>query len=233
VVLAANGKAAVERFEEGGLDVVLMDVQMPQMSGFEATAAIRALEKDRGGHIPIVGVTAYAMKGDRERCLATGMDGYVTKPIRSADLFAAIDALVGKAVGPATAVAPDRAEPVDRAGVLRELCGDDLVLARQIVQVFADTAPGMLEEIRGAVEGRRSKELAQAAHKFKGAAMNFGPSEAVQLCAQLERLGEASDVARAAGLSIQVAPAVATLLAELQAATADPGDAGPAHEAAR
>jgi signal transduction histidine kinase/HPt (histidine-containing phosphotransfer) domain-containing protein/FixJ family two-component response regulator len=236
VVLAANGKAAVERFEEGGLDVVLMDVQMPQMSGFEATAAIRALEQDRGGHIPIIGVTAYAMKGDRERCLAAGMDGYVTKPFRAAELFAAIDALVDKAVGPdgapdqagaqADAVAPDR------AFVLRELCGDDLGLARQLVQVFADTVPGMIEEIRGAVEGRSSKELARAAHKFKGAAMNFGPSEAVQLCAQLERLGEAGDATRAAGLSDQVAPAIATLLAELRAAT-DPSSAGSVHGAGR
>jgi CheY-like chemotaxis protein len=97
VTVAVNGRevlAALEDPTSGPFDVVLMDVQMPEMDGFEATAAIRRNEKALGIHLPIVAMTAHAMKGDRERCLAAGMDGYVSKPIQAGDLFEAIAALV-------------------------------------------------------------------------------------------------------------------------------------------
>jgi signal transduction histidine kinase/ligand-binding sensor domain-containing protein/CheY-like chemotaxis protein len=96
VVVANNGKEALAALEsrEAEFDLVLMDVQMPEMGGFEATAAIRAKEKERGGHIPIVAMTAHAMKGDRERCLAAGMDSYVSKPLQAKELFEAIEAAV-------------------------------------------------------------------------------------------------------------------------------------------
>jgi two-component system, sensor histidine kinase and response regulator len=91
VVVAVNGKEAVAAVEQEAFDVILMDVQMPEMDGFEATASIRKKEKDTGGHIPIIAMTAHAMKGDRERCLAAGMDGYLSKPIRPDSLVATID----------------------------------------------------------------------------------------------------------------------------------------------
>ncbi len=94
-VLAANGREALEAYEREPFDVILMDVQMPVMTGFEAVAAIRALERRRGGRTPIVALTAHAMKGDRERCLEAGMDEYVSKPIDSERLFEAIESLVG------------------------------------------------------------------------------------------------------------------------------------------
>ena len=90
VEVAANGREALQKFKSGHFDLVLMDVQMPEMDGFETTAAIRDLEKATGGHMPIIAMTAHAMKGDRERCLAAGMDGYVAKPVRPAQLFEAI-----------------------------------------------------------------------------------------------------------------------------------------------
>jgi CheY-like chemotaxis protein len=86
VEVAANGRLAVEAFERGSFDLVLMDVQMPEMDGFEATAAIRQREASTGTRLPIVALTAHAMKGDRERCLASGMDGYLAKPIRPEEL---------------------------------------------------------------------------------------------------------------------------------------------------
>src|SRR5260370_23090155 len=94
VLIAHNGREALARAETGKIDVILMDVQMPEMDGFAATAAIRQFEARTGKRVPIVGVTAHAMKGDRERCLAAGMDGYVSKPIRPAALFAAIEGVV-------------------------------------------------------------------------------------------------------------------------------------------
>jgi CheY-like chemotaxis protein len=86
VTVTANGREAVESVEKQTFDLILMDVQMPEMDGFEATAVIRNREKHNGGHVPIIALTAHAMKGDRERCLAEGMDGYLTKPIRSQEL---------------------------------------------------------------------------------------------------------------------------------------------------
>jgi len=86
VVVAANGREALAALEKDIFDLVLMDMQMPEMDGFEATAAIRQKEKTDGGHLPIVALTAHAMKGDREKCLAAGMDGYLTKPLRPQEL---------------------------------------------------------------------------------------------------------------------------------------------------
>jgi signal transduction histidine kinase/DNA-binding response OmpR family regulator len=95
VTVAPDGKAAVEAFQKGGFDLVLMDIQMPGMDGFEATSAIRESEKLTGGHIPIVAMTAHALVGDQERCLVSGMDGYTTKPIRTSELFATIEKMLG------------------------------------------------------------------------------------------------------------------------------------------
>jgi two-component system sensor histidine kinase/response regulator len=91
VTIAEDGKAALTALEAAPFDLVLMDVQMPEMDGFEATAAIRAREQSQGGHIPIIAMTAHALKGDEERCLAAGMDAYISKPIKSADLFEIIE----------------------------------------------------------------------------------------------------------------------------------------------
>jgi CheY-like chemotaxis protein len=94
VVLASNGREALEAIEKQSFDLVVMDVQMPEVDGFEATAAIRRRENETGTHIPIIAMSAYALTGDRERCLAAGMDGYVSKPIQAKELFEAIETLV-------------------------------------------------------------------------------------------------------------------------------------------
>jgi two-component system, sensor histidine kinase and response regulator len=91
VTMVVNGRDALAAFEKEPFDAILMDVQMPEMDGFEATAAIRVREKSTGGHIPIIAMTAHSLVGDQERCLAAGMDGYVSKPIRTQQLFAVIE----------------------------------------------------------------------------------------------------------------------------------------------
>jgi two-component system, sensor histidine kinase and response regulator len=113
VVTVGNGRDAIAAVADGAIDLVLMDVQMPEMDGLEATAVIRTLEKVTGAHVPIIALTAHAMKGDREACLAAGADGYLSKPLNAKDLFALIEALTGtKTVGElrgAPAIPPTRA----------------------------------------------------------------------------------------------------------------------------
>jgi CheY-like chemotaxis protein len=107
VTVAQNGQEAVQLAQTEPFDVILMDVEMPEMDGFQATAAIRQREKALALHTPIIAMTAHAMKGDRERCLAAGMDAYVAKPIRPAELFAAIESLVpGRPAQQTAAAAP-------------------------------------------------------------------------------------------------------------------------------
>jgi CheY-like chemotaxis protein len=98
VVVAANGREALAALRQDAFDLVLMDVQMPEMDGFEATAEIRKLEAAAGGHLPIIAMTAHAMKGDEERCLASGMDRYITKPIRPHQLEDAVEKFSAPAV---------------------------------------------------------------------------------------------------------------------------------------
>jgi CheY-like chemotaxis protein len=96
VIIVCDGRQAVTAFESQAFDLILMDIQMPEMNGFEATQAIREKERATGGHIPIIALTAQAMKGDRERCLDAGMDGYLSKPIKTEELFDAIDEVLSR-----------------------------------------------------------------------------------------------------------------------------------------
>jgi len=145
VVVAENGRDALAALESDSFDVVLMDVQMPEMNGFEATAAIRERERATGAHIPIIAMTAHALKGDRERCLAAGMDDYVSKPIRPVELAKAIEGQVaGTAV--ASVEEPERApdeEPFDVEALLSRVDGDTELL-RYIVELFLEELPPWL-----------------------------------------------------------------------------------------
>jgi CheY-like chemotaxis protein len=113
VTLVSNGREALRRLETEDFDLVLMDVQMPEMDGFDTARAIRAKEEATGQHVPIIAMTAHAMKGDRERCLQAGMDGYVAKPIRLAELSQAIAQLVRHADSPPAAPPAPRDECID------------------------------------------------------------------------------------------------------------------------
>jgi signal transduction histidine kinase/DNA-binding response OmpR family regulator len=170
VVIARNGREALARVQSERFDVVLMDVQMPEMDGLSATRAIRELEMPGGAHLPIVAVTAHAMKGDRQRCLEAGMDAYVAKPLRPDLLLAAIDdALSGHSAAPGAEPAPPPAIALDEPALLA-LVGGDRKLLLELAQLFAQDAPRRLADLRGALAAVDFAALARTAHALKGSA---------------------------------------------------------------
>src|SRR6185295_15325873 len=169
VAIAANGREAVDAIQRQPFDVVLMDVQMPEMGGFEATGIIRAREREGAARVPIVAMTAHAMKGDRERCLAAGMDEYLTKPLDPRQLCLLVEQI---AAGEVPAAAEESAAIDVPAQVLARVGGDRELLA-EISRLFVDDAPRHLERIRHALDARDGDALLRAAHGLKGAAANF------------------------------------------------------------
>ena len=174
VVVANNGLEAIEWLRKDTFDLVLMDVQMPEMDGLEATAAIRNLEKETGDHIPIVALTAHAMKGDRERCLNAGMDFYVSKPIQPQELIEVIDSLtqsydegsLSDSKEMTTTQVFDLHEAMDR------LEGDQELLL-ELIELFFEQSPMLMSEIQSAIERSDADQLYKAAHSLMGSASNF------------------------------------------------------------
>ena len=194
VSVADHGRAALEALEDLVFDLILMDVQMPEMDGLEATGAIRSLEQQTGGHIPIVGLTAHALPGDRERCLAAGMDDYVTKPIQPLELFAAIAALTTQKGTPAAVQGEQiSAADFDRAAVLDYLEGDAALVSR-MVELFFEDYPKCLGQVRQAIEQGDAEALRRASHSIKTPVATMGLGKALERVQELEHLGSSGDL---------------------------------------
>ena len=191
VALAENGREALEVLERQQFDLVLMDVQMPEMDGIQATTAIRDAERQTGGHIPIVGLTAYAMKGDSERFLAAGMDAYVPKPIRPAELFAAIAEITG-----AGTASVGKGDSTVREAALSRVDGDVKILGR-LVKLFREDYPKVLADMRDAISGNEPDALRLAAHSLKSQVGTLGLHEAFELADKLQTIGLEGDLSAA------------------------------------
>ena len=220
VVVVENGRQAVEALERETVDLVLMDVQMPEMDGLEATAAIREKEKKTGDHLPIIALTAHAMKGDREKCLAAGTDDYLTKPIRTADLFAAVERLRNTKTD-ATPAAPATTNPLgtnafDIDAPLSHVEGDRDLLD-EIVRIFAEQCPKTMYEIQNAIRAADLPVLERAAHSLKGSASNLCAIGVTQSAAELEESARSGDSSRSRELFEALESEVAKLLRELEA----------------
>jgi two-component system sensor histidine kinase/response regulator len=188
VRVALNGQEALEAFERERFDLVLMDVQMPVMGGYETTAAIRAVEQTAGGHIPIIALTAHAMKGDRELCLAAGMDGYLTKPIKPLALIQEVERLTA---GNEPAAIGERG--TEDAGLLDHFMGDAELLCG-VAEAFLESESGMRSQLAGALSCNDGMEVSRTAHTLKGSVGNFGAEKAVALAQELELIGRGTDL---------------------------------------
>ena len=194
VDVVGNGREAVDAIGTHDYDLVLMDIQMPEMDGFAATQAIRALP--RGRSLPIIALTAHALSGERERCLERGMTGYLAKPFKAHDLFAAIEGRTAATADTAAAPAP----PVDLAafrGTMREAGAEAAVDG--ILATFASTLPQRLEALAEASRGGEAEAIQRAAHAFRSAAATIGAHRLAQLLEAMEASARSGDVARAQG----------------------------------
>ncbi len=171
--VAADGFEALEATARTSYDIILMDCQMPELDGYQVTREIRQRER-KGQHAYIIAMTANAMTGDREKCLAAGMDDYISKPLDRAELRAALQRGAGKPVTPLEENSP---------GPLSLGANEEVA---KWIELFAATAPGSIVDMKRAHAESRAADLSMAAHSLKGSCSNFGASALVQLCAQIE-----------------------------------------------
>ncbi len=225
ITVVNNGKKAVEAVRRGDYEIVLMDVQMPEMDGFAATAALRALEAEEGGYTPIIAMTAHAMKGDRERCLQAGMDGYVAKPVVPAELYSAVEADYEKASernAPPPEVGGDLWQGVGEEQVVVERApasvadplpawsevvarfGGQEDLVEDLAGMFLEEGPQLMQQIRAHIETGSASDLRRIAHTLKGSAEVIGAAPVAAVAAQLEELGRVENLAEAAAACAQL-----------------------------
>ncbi len=208
--LARNGGEAVALASTSRFDVVFMDVQMPEMDGFAATTAIRQREQVFGGHLPIIAMTAHALKGDRERCLAAGMDGYIPKPVS----IAAIQAELQKLVAQHGIVVPD--PPAWDYQQARARTAEDEVLLREIVRIFLEESPRLLEKIEQGLAEGDGDALERAAHSLKGQIRCLAATEALSAAEKLEERARVRDFPGAAEALSKLGGAMARLESQLR-----------------
>jgi len=195
VAVASDGRQAIVKLDAGHFDVVLMDLQMPEMDGFEALRAIRDRELVTGRHIPVIALTAHAMQGDRERCLDAGFDGYLPKPIRQADLHKVLESLVHDD-------GPDMSDQQHSViGALNKICEGDDDFARELAESFLDTAPQCIAGIETALESGDLRAVFAQAHALSGISRTIGAKHLATLATDMEAAGRAADPVAAANLA--------------------------------
>jgi signal transduction histidine kinase/CheY-like chemotaxis protein/HPt (histidine-containing phosphotransfer) domain-containing protein len=215
--VAANGREALEMLDRIRYDLVLMDCQMPEMDGYEATGQLRVRAAAPGGtpgDVPVIGLTAHAMRGDRERCLGAGMSGYMTKPVDAALLRDTLERWVPRA---APAGAPRAPAVLDRSR-LDELMALDASLLPRLIELFGQDTERKLRELHAAASKQDASEMMQQAHALKGLAANLGATRLVDLAVQLETALQKRDLSGVAELISLVETTVTATLKALDEA---------------
>lgn len=207
LVTVYNGKEALEVLEKKSFDIVLMDIQLPEMDGFEATKRIRENEEKTGGHLPVIALTAHAMKGDRERCVEAGMDGYLTKPLKPENLYEILDQWASNKDVPlhgfASPAGPhppvdareQKPEAVNWASGLKHVGGDENLL-KQVFKVFMEDAPLRMERMKEALRAKEAKTIECECHTLKGGAITVGADSLSEAAYQLELAAKEPDWVR-------------------------------------
>ncbi len=221
VTIAGSGQEAVDLFEQRPFDLILMDVQMPGLDGLQATARIREKERASGRRVPIVAMTAQAAESDRLRCLESGMDAYVTKPVHVPALLKMIESV---GAGGNSMNTESSAEGAQVEAQLRQLdeslalsrVGGDVDLLKEVIGLFLDDYPGTFEKIKSAVSASDATALEHHAHSLKGSVSTFGAGRAFEAAFELEKQGRNKDLRGASeGLS-QLEQALEALRPELE-----------------
>jgi two-component system, sensor histidine kinase and response regulator len=196
-----NGKEALQALRTGTFDLVFMDVQMPEMDGLAATRQIRESEKTSGAHIPIVAMTAHAMKGDRETCLDAGMDGYIAKPVTGKEIAKKIANIFEKKNEIQDNFAHAQSQPSswDPLNALERVDGDEALL-RELIQIFLEESPKQVEKLTRAVEAGDIATIERTAHSLKGELKYLGLAQAAEQAWEFERVGRGGDLRVAATL---------------------------------
>lgn len=214
VTVAEDGEKAISAWRNGNFDLILMDVMMPNLNGLEATERIRQIEDSTGGHIPIVALTANAMQGDREKCLASGMDSYLAKPIRSDVLLHEIDQMLSANIHKNGCkddnMAGESADLMifDRADALERIGGDEELL-QSLLDIFLAEYDNYVGNIEKALAEKNQPNFIRAAHTLKGA---LGTLAAIKA----QKKAEALEFAAKAGEADKYSPLLAELMRELE-----------------
>jgi signal transduction histidine kinase len=220
LVIANNGEEALDLVQRQTFDLVLMDIQMPVTDGILATKTIRQREQATGAHIPIIAMTAHAMKGDRVRCLAAGMDGYVTKPIQPGELLTALEG-IPRVASPVVeelrqTIPAESVVDWDMAKTLDQLDGDATLL-REVIEIFLNDAPKHLSALRLAVDQGIAETVESVAHSLKGELGYLGQSEISKKAQEIEGMGRSHNIERAASLLPRFEADVITLCGAIRA----------------
>ncbi len=219
VTLVENGKAALDKLQKSDFDVIVMDIQMPVMDGLQATRSIRAMPDAGKSHVPIVAITAHAMKQDRDKCLAAGMNAYLPKPIDAQELLEVIEETyregseAAEQDTPAEGIPPpcsdfskksgeteaqEPSEPIMDLGATRKRLRGNEKLLKDLIDYFLQDSPGLFEEFGQALEAGDAERAARTAHTLKGLASNFDAHRAVAIAKEIENLVRAGNLDKAA-----------------------------------
>ena len=199
VTLASNGVQALAALEKAPYDLVLMDVQMPGMDGLEATTLLRAREKASGEHQAVVAMTALVMKGDRDRCMAAGMDGYLSKPIAPQELDDVLDRYRSPGHAEATVAEPSSVleGPILVKDLFQRIDGDRIFLS-ELLQLLREDSPEQIRTAREAIANGNAAALQRVGHALRGALANLAAPTAAAIAGELESKGKAGDISSAA-----------------------------------